>query len=330
MQNKHSQVLSTTTAVRKVMQMAHNINLEPESDVVISKILAVSRRARQRQNEGGPQVTGCLAAADAHVIKQGTNWLDISEIDLRTVVIFAIRRLTAGRPEDPTKIYRGVWRFEPPESYFDTCDRWFYRLHLNKDQRGARMNTYTKRSKFEQQAGEWSTEVSIKRNRTQAHQVDYLKAIGVYLERTRDRPVPWVHVKNPYDASCEQAQPLLVGADTQAHRNKSIGTQRCSSVTLNFLERSGAFAPPLKAEHVRHSALSTVYHWYGNMPERKHIWDEMLARARHDMATFLNSYHLRVDDRTRQALESVPSSASLEDVLMSGVPVAAQSKEGIV
>lgn len=314
-----------------VVQLAHNFRWDPETDVTISKILAVSRREQQANNKKGqPQVTGCLAMVDAyvlemiqHVPEEGeANATDhihsVPETVIRSAVIFGIRRLTAGRPEDPTKIYRDLWRFEPVGTNFYNCQAWYYRIFKSNDQRGD-FNQESKRSKHARQRGEWSSEVCIARKAACQHHIDYLKLFGYYYDLTAERPVPVVSLTDPDRDGVRACRPFIVGVNSKAHRHKPLGVQRCSATTLELCVKSGGLDEPLTAHHIRHSVLSTVYHWYGFNPDRKQVWDEVIARARHAVDTFLANYHLRVDERTAAALAHIPSSATLEEVLLSGV-----------
>ena len=106
---------------------------------------------------------------------------------------------------------------------------------------------------------------------------------------------------------------LLLGAPTRTYVNTVLSGQRCSNITLEAMRKSHA----VSAKHLRHSAMSKVFQWADGHADRRSTWDRALASARHSQVTFYRSHHLRLDDWTLQAIGSVLTGASLEDVLMS-------------
>ena len=99
---------------------------------------------------------------------------------------------------------------------------------------------------------------------------------------------------------------FVAGTNTKPYQRSSLSLR-----TLALLREAGAIpkGSPLKAEHIRHTALTLVHAF---LPEK---FEETTANARHTVETATNTCILRVDKRSREHIaaafnsDKVPTTA---------------------
>lgn len=255
----------------------------------------------------------------------------LTEMQCRTISIIFLRTATPSRAQDPIRMYRQAMELEPKGSGWDSAAALSYRLYRNKDANNPLFNRSSARSKFEQQQGEWSSVVRIERPTPERHIPDYFHILGRYVTMTKDREVLNTAAVNSTIGGLERSfSPLFLGAPSKTYRNTVLHVPRCSKITLEAMLASRAIpaGSPLKARHLRHSVMSKIYSWAEGHEDRRPVWERALASARHSQVTFYKSYHLRLDDWSRQAIDSVSSGSKLEDVLLSSSGHSWPSDEG--
>ena len=255
----------------------------------------------------------------------------LTEMQCRTISVLFLRTATPSRAQDPVSMYREAMELEPPGASWQNATAITFRLYRNKDATNSRFNRSSARSKFEQQHGEWSSLVRIRKFKPARHLPDYFYILGRYVTLTKDREVLRSAAKtSTLDGRERSFSPLFLGAPSAAYRNTVLLVQRCSKITLEAMRASNAIAKdsPLKARHLRHSAMSKIYHWAEGREERRPVWERALASARHSQVTFYKSYHLRLDEWSRKAIDEVPSGSEMEDVLLSSAGHTWPSGEG--
>ena len=294
------------------------------------------RHAEQRQQATATVVSETANVGALHVCCHGlvvsAGGTDrLSEMQCRTTSILFLRTATPSRAQDPVSMFREAMVLEPPGASWLKATALVCRLHRNKDATNTRFNRSSARSKFEQQHGEWSSQVRIKRHSPARHLPDYFHILGRHVTLTKNREVlRSAAVTSTLNGVERSFSPLFLGAPSAAHRDTVLHVQRCSKITLEAMRASNAIAEdsPLKARHLRHSAMSKIYHWAEGREERRPVWERALASARHSQVTFYKSYHLRLDEWTRKAIDEVPSGSEMEDVLLSSAGHSWPSGEG--
>jgi hypothetical protein len=292
--------------------------------------------AEQRQQAGAKVVSETANIGALHVfccamVINAGGLGKLTEMQCRTISIIFLRTATPSRAQDPTRMFREAMELEPKGSGWDDATALSYRLYRNKDATNPLFNRSSARSKFEQQQGEWSSVVRIERPTPARHIPDYFTILGLYVTMTKDRQVlDSAAVSSTTGGIVKSFSPLFLGAPSRAYRDTVLLVPRCSKITLEAMIASKAIAvgSPLKAKHLRHSVMSKIYSWAEGHEDRRPVWERALASARHSQVTFYKSYHLRLDDWSRQAIDSVSSGSKLEDVLLSSAGHSWPSDEG--
>jgi len=238
------------------------------------------RYAEQRQQATATVVSETANVGALHVYCHGlvvsAGGIDrLSEMECRTTSILFLRTATPSRAQDPVSMFREAMELEPPGSSWLESTALVYRLYRNKDATNSRFNRSSARSKFEQQHGEWSSQVRIKRHKQAKHLPDYFHILGRYVTLTKDREVlKSAAVTSTLGGQKRSFSPLFIGSPSATYRNTVLLVQRCSRITLEAMKASNAIAQdsPLKARHLRHSAMSKIYHWAERIGARFGNW----------------------------------------------------------
>ena len=313
--------MTATSAVRMLIRLSFGQSAMPDNLLQAKAV----KFAEQRQQAGATVVSETANLGALHVyccamVTRAGGISKLSELQCREIAILFLRTATPSRAQDPVRMYREAMRLEPAGSSWESADALVYRLYKNKDVNNRTFNRSSARSKFEQQHGEWSSEVRIRQHTEARHLPDYFSILGRYMSLTKKREVlTSASVRSTVNGETRNFAPLLLGAPTRTYADTVLSGQRCSNITLAAMRKSCAVSAtsPLKAKHLRHSVMSKVFQWADGHADRRLTWDRALASARHSQVTFYRSYHLRLDGWTLQAISSVPTGASLEDVLMS-------------
>lgn len=331
-QEAWNQVITGHYSVTMVIRMAWDFECATEAS---RRIVAVARKHQQANTthvtEGFDlaivhryiarlilQAGGLQQIEDTN--KAGTDAFSTGEAMLRSCAMFGLRVLTCSRQQDTYGFLRGVERFTPPGSDWDTCtavDIWY---HDTKDTKSAAMNQH-ERANTERQQGKFSSMISIQRptGLDPTIQPDYFTIMATYQRMTADRDMP--QLTTNLNGRVVHLRGNFVGLSTsRAHRNVHLQISTCSTLLMKLLQHAGA-APQtstkLTARHLRHSALSAVHHWVGTRDDRKSKMDEALRRARHSAEVFKGSYLVDLPPTFTWALDQTTDPSTLEQVLLS-------------
>ena len=305
----------TEYAVKRLFKLAYEMTVGSSTSTVIVSA-AKSRRTVRLANDGKmvEDTMSIYIVWNWIFIKFTTvfrnNWDDVPYKTLSDWAVFGLRLLPAGRPQDPSLMCLDLHEVIGGDSLL-TATRFVFRLRLPKDVLLAQANK-RKRKRSERQFGELSSEVYIDRPTARRGRVDFFVLLHHFLRRRRKlRQVAHEHLRffSNGAAVAKNWAPLFVfvaGTNTKPYQRSSLSLR-----TLALLREAGAIpkGSPLKAEHIRHTALTLVHAF---LPEK---FEETTANARHTVETATNTCILRVDKRSREHIaaafnsDKVPTTA---------------------
>lgn len=289
------------------------------------RLRATQEIAKRASERGRVTVTIDLRRVHRHILGRlralGKWESEIPEKELRTYAAFGLRCVLGGRPEDPCAMMMGIEHFEPRGSDWCNCEHVTVRLLDTKETRaGANMDSEAQREPANKRYGIWSAAIRLKRPAPckDFPFPDYFLLIGEYLKRRGRRPYARHYTGNHCDPEqgLVKCQRMFLGVG-KTNTARAVEPKRAtfSSQTLALLKEcnalpGGAKDTVYKAEHVRHTTLSQVYH------VRPDLFDEALRRSRHSRSTFLNQYQVQLSEHTATVLRALPETASIENYLL--------------
>ena len=339
--NLPNQVITSVDAAHTVLSMASSMNIKFENKTLTQLI----KRAKKMVQAKATKVTEAIdyIKVNAFIIKgiesvrTSTNFQRAAtacpleymsqfprqfESVLRAWSMFGQRMLTAGRPQDCAGLFHETEMFLPHGTNFLSCTSVSFKIFDTKDVKSDKMNKETTRPKADQQDGLFSSSVHMHRPTSHESVPDFFRIFHFYRQITSNRRFSIAKVSASLNGRSTQFTPVYVGVDYCGEkRNHPITTATASKQQLTLLRDSGAIDPEssTKAEHIRHSSLSIVYHWYANNPSRLPIMRAMLARSRHSMGVFLSNYHVLLNESSAELVESYavePKDLVIEDLLV--------------
>ena len=321
-EGKFNRVQTVATAARTVLRIAYDT--DPASHA--SKKLVIAARQQQllamtKSGDGVVTQTIEMRRYWTHVCKRirtaessGKAWYVVIEVaEHRQWVMVWLRCQTACRPQDLFGLLDGIERFDGT-SWLDS-NVVHLRFWNGKDTHSDNMNVHDRPAADEQQGKLTSAVVVCRPKPPIGHELpNGFEMIHRYKERVGERlAAPRHSVTLSHGGKVERLKLrrffLGVGpvySDTELKRST------ISSLTRKSLVEAGAMseASPLKAEHLRHSALSAVYF---AIPDRL---PDALLRSRHSRDVFLRNYDLTTAPSQRIVLERLDSDDL--DVVMLG------------
>ena len=319
-----NKVLTTIRAARVVVDIALNLRIGCKALTKLEQSAESNQKVRCTAKGTIPTVTmpifKVLRFIDRECKRVNFKYHKIDYSNLQRYTIFLLRLFTAGRPQDPGSMFEGIATFVDGKDYGD-CTAVSDRIYQSKDTRNANYNK-NKRARCQQQLGELSSAFTIDRPRKRTGRPDYFAIIATYMAaanvqfETNGRLLHDPVVINMGDGKSAMARrPLFFYYQKGCKHARRYTRERMSKITLQLMIDAGAVqsGSPLKAEHIRHTSLSFVYHMLPKQMEA-HLRD-----ARHSSdSSFNSSYHLRVDDESFEHYKTfkATSATKISDMLL--------------
>ena len=295
-----SQMEETECAVKRLFKLAHEMAVGSSTSTVVVSA-AESRRTARLANDGKmvEDTTSVCVVWNWIFVEFTTifhsNWDDVPCKTSSDWAVFGLRLLPAGRPQDPSLMHFDLREVVGGDSLL-TATRFVFRPRPPKDVLLSQANE-RERKRSERQFDELSSEICVDRPTTRRGRVDFFVQPHHFLRRRRkSRQVAHEHLRffSNGAAVAKNWAPLFVfvaGTSTKPCQRSTL-----SSRTLALLREARAIPmdSPLKAEHIRHTALTLVH---AVLPEK---FEETTANARHAVETATNTHVRRVDKRSRE------------------------------
>lgn len=138
---------------------------------------------------------------------------------------------------------------------------------------------------------------------------------GYYLRkrgRWRGAPLYVVQHPDPSRGTVRSKKLFLDARSGSNHRHRELQTDTISAASRRLLVKHNVFEEQwaFKAEHIRHTTLSYVYH------RRPADFDIALSRSRHKRSTFTSQYERPLSERARVILTALPDDCPIEWVFL--------------
>ena len=225
--------------------------------------------------------------------------------ELQDWAIFYHRVLTMARPQDPSQALLSLWTFKGGSSFSD-CKSWHPRVHNTKDTLLAGANA-TSRPKQDRARNQVSSQAHVEHsdNLPPRRLCFFKQMMPEFLIKRERMEVPLGGQVTVNDGSGPKLhEPLYVHKRTKGGVPRGYTRDSTSRRILALMVRAGAIKPgsSLKAEHIRHSALTIVQRF---LPKQ---FKAAADNARHAVRTAETVYALRVDPESVQHIEAYISS----------------------
>jgi len=230
------------------------------------------------------------------------------EETLRTWASTFIRIYTAGRPQDPAKMFRETIITDPPNCPIKKAKSIRFRLYDTKSAKDPNFNTEAYRTGGQSKAGLFDTEEKIFNPMVNSNIPDYFKILHFYLAMTENKDKPTITIIK--EGTAKKFTPTFIKIQNHLNKRASsepLTTQRISKCTLKLLQDSEAIPignESLKAWHIRHTTLSYIYHWHQASKERRYkVLSQILSNSRNRKTTVEAKYILNLPIEVRKFIE---------------------------
>ena len=318
-EGRFNRVLTVLKATSMVLQLGLDIKIWSATTAKLERL--AEKRQQEEVQLKGHHIIETIVMRKVHIFilrsieKLGKRWYDkVSMSELRSWAVFGLRGMIAARPQDPECLLSGIEIFSDTD--WSDSKSVGLRFLNTKETNSKRMDKETERNRVDRKRGLMSALITI--HRPVPHPSlplpDYFAIIFHYDRRRGTSPLsPTSKVNITVNGKLLQFNlPSFFLGTGKNYCTKPVSRSTISGETLRLLKKSGAVSEhsPLKAEHIRHSALSQV-----EEHDKSRLW-QAIGRARNSMATYASKYRTPVAPEQRRALDLLPTTAQLELVML--------------